>query len=249
MDKLFLEQELLTMAPPSPSLDDSRLEADTRSHADSSLLAEWSEENRESDFLREDMGLEHRHSHEGSRLLRGWSDKGESGFLQKDTGLEHGHSHEGSSLFLEWSDEDWENSLQGTFNGSTTAHGLTNANAFNGVGLDTETGYLAHPQDSPMSHSGLKQYHSRYSVPTNRMKLCQQYQICWIRVPYRRQRLLAILSDGWYYRFAKLEAAQEKAFDFIEGRVQRGEQVVMTIAKNGYAIWILEEEAYPDLVT
>lgn len=82
---------------------------------------------------------------------------------------------------------------------------------------------------------------------TDQMELPQTYEICRIRVPHRRQRLMAISIDGDYYRFVKSEVDRAQAFNLVVEHIQKGEQAVITSMRNGYAVWVREPEAYADL--
>ncbi|WP_421656777.1 hypothetical protein [Leptothermofonsia sp. ETS-13] len=86
------------------------------------------------------------------------------------------------------------------------------------------------------------------STQTQPMEVYSHYQICQIRVPYLEQSLSAIFADGFYYRFVKAEKTKDKAFNFVANLAQRGEHAVITCIKNGYAIWVWEPNASPDLV-
>ncbi len=85
------------------------------------------------------------------------------------------------------------------------------------------------------------------STQTQPLEVYPQYQICQIRVPYLEQSLSAIFADGFYYRFVKAEKTKDKAFNFVANLAQRGEHAVITCIKNGYAIWVWEPNASPDL--
>ncbi|MBD2022564.1 hypothetical protein H6F43_20490 [Leptolyngbya sp. FACHB-36] len=74
----------------------------------------------------------------------------------------------------------------------------------------------------------------------------QQYRTCRIRVAGFEQRRYAILVADQYYGFVRLEATKGKALKLATRLAQRGDRTIMTQTKNGYAIWVLEPQAYPD---
>ncbi len=85
------------------------------------------------------------------------------------------------------------------------------------------------------------------SLHSHSIELRQHYQNCWIKLPNLERRLFAIVSDGFYYRFVRLEKTQEQAANLATRLLHRNKQAVVTSANHGYAVWVWEPDAYPDL--
>jgi hypothetical protein len=70
----------------------------------------------------------------------------------------------------------------------------------------------------------------------------QQYQRCRIKVPHLKRRLLAILVEGQYYSFFRVEATKEKVLENIAKLNHKVKKTVVTKTEKGYFIWTWEPE-------
>lgn len=78
------------------------------------------------------------------------------------------------------------------------------------------------------------------------LKSRNDYLLCHIRVPDLEKRLAAIAYANQYYSLFKTVDSLEDVARLGEKLGQRGEDVVITRTANGYGLWVLEPEAYPD---
>lgn len=87
-----------------------------------------------------------------------------------------------------------------------------------------------------------------HSVKTPQvLELREQYQTGRIHVPHGQQSQFAILVDGQYYSFVRTANSRSAALRMATTIAQRGEQSVITQTHSGYAVWVWEPEAFPDL--
>lgn len=70
------------------------------------------------------------------------------------------------------------------------------------------------------------------------------YQPRRIRVPDLDQALVALEIAGQYYSLLRIEKNLDKAVEVVTQLERRQDQGVMTETPKGYAIWVLEPEAY-----
>ncbi|NJR66214.1 MAG: hypothetical protein HC772_14245 [Leptolyngbyaceae cyanobacterium CRU_2_3] len=75
------------------------------------------------------------------------------------------------------------------------------------------------------------------------------YETYRIKVPHRQHTLFAILLDGQYYSLVRTHKSREKVFQIASSLRQRGEEVVVTPIEDRHAVWILQPEAYSELVS
>lgn len=71
-----------------------------------------------------------------------------------------------------------------------------------------------------------------------------QYKRCHVRVPDLEKRLAALKVDDLYYSFFKVLPDRENAEQVISQLQNKGDRLVVTQTPKGYAIWVLEPEAY-----
>ncbi len=71
-----------------------------------------------------------------------------------------------------------------------------------------------------------------------------QYQTCYIRVPDLDMRLAAVLVEGKYYALFKLVESRDKAVELSTKLLRGGDEIVITKVEQGYAVWVLEIDAY-----
>jgi hypothetical protein len=71
-----------------------------------------------------------------------------------------------------------------------------------------------------------------------------QYQTCYICVPDLDMRLAAVSVDGKYYALFKLVESREKAVELSSKLLRGGDEIVITKVEQGYAVWVLEVDAY-----
>lgn len=71
-----------------------------------------------------------------------------------------------------------------------------------------------------------------------------EYRACHIRVPDQEHRLAAIQVADQYYSFFKTAKDKDQALQVAARLALRGDPSVLTKAAKGYAIWVLEPEAY-----
>jgi hypothetical protein len=73
------------------------------------------------------------------------------------------------------------------------------------------------------------------------------YPVCRVRVPHHRHHRLAIVSEGMYYSFVRLDKTGNTALRTVAALAQNGRQAMITDTKNGHAIWAAEPDAYIEL--
>jgi hypothetical protein len=72
------------------------------------------------------------------------------------------------------------------------------------------------------------------------------YVLCHIRVPDLDKRLAAIAYQNQYYSLFKTVETLANTTRLAIKLGRRGEDIVITKTANGYGLWVLEPEAYPD---
>lgn len=72
-----------------------------------------------------------------------------------------------------------------------------------------------------------------------------QYRTCHIQVPDILERLPAVKVSGKFYSYFKTVKDREKALDVLEKLFDKGDDAVITVAKKGFSIWVLEDNATP----
>lgn len=101
--------------------------------------------------------------------------------------------------------------------------------------------------DAKATHLELNAVHSQtlgQILESNR-----QYETCRIRVPHLERRLFAILWQGEYYSYLKTQKTKDKALEAVAKLNQSAEKSVITLTEQGYTIWVLQPEAFLDLVS
>ncbi|HEY9643920.1 MAG TPA: hypothetical protein V6C57_25745 [Coleofasciculaceae cyanobacterium] len=86
-------------------------------------------------------------------------------------------------------------------------------------------------------------------APTASEQPTQPYETYRIRVPHRQHTLFGILLNGQYYSLVRTHKSREKILQIAENLRQRGEEVVITPIEERYAVWLLQPEAYSELVS
>ena len=84
----------------------------------------------------------------------------------------------------------------------------------------------------------------RTIATTKILEFRSQYQSCRIRVPDLEQPVAAILVDREYYSFFKVLQEAQKVLAIVAKLRNRGDKTVITKTASGYAIWVIEPEAY-----
>lgn len=70
----------------------------------------------------------------------------------------------------------------------------------------------------------------------------EQYQICRLEMPHLKRRLFAVLVNGEYYRFLRLEKTHDNLRATMNKLSHRVGKTVITKTEKGYAIWAWEPE-------
>jgi hypothetical protein len=79
------------------------------------------------------------------------------------------------------------------------------------------------------------------------LPVCREFVTCRVRVPHLQRSLFALLYEGEYYSLFRLRDDQEQALSIAAHLNQSGQKTVMTEADPGYAVWVHQPQAYPDL--
>lgn len=119
------------------------------------------------------------------------------------------------------------------------------------------TSFQRLPAPSPFSVSEPEVETIRAAVPSpshsdrpqpsmaRRSPVPERYQACHIRVPYQEGRLAAICVDQRYYSLFRIVNQAQQA-NRVEAKLRdRGCDVMVTETVRGYALWVLEVEAWP----
>jgi hypothetical protein len=70
-----------------------------------------------------------------------------------------------------------------------------------------------------------------------------------IKVPHRQDSLFAILVEGQYYSLVRTHPSKERILEVAAKLRQQGDEVLITTVEQRYAVWVLQPEAYLELVS
>lgn len=77
---------------------------------------------------------------------------------------------------------------------------------------------------------------------SNILESREQYQICRLKVPYLKRRLLAISVAGEYYSFLRVEKTRDNVIETMTKLGDKLGKTVITKTEKGYVIWAWESE-------
>lgn len=110
------------------------------------------------------------------------------------------------------------------------------------------------PRDTPwstanaLSSSGVLPSARRPTIVVQILESPEQYKTCRVRLPYLEHRQFAVVYNDQYYCLVRRVENKEKALKTVNQLVEKGEQAIISQLNRGFAVWMLEPDAYPELM-